>query len=77
MSINFGEKLVLKATLSHVLSHWPAHLVWVFPLVAFLVPSLKSYEGAHPGALASQLIGIGLSVIARYISPYIGPGASS
>lgn len=77
MGLNFAEKLVLKNALSHVLSHWPAHLVWVFPVVAFLVPSLKTYEASHPGALASQGIGILLSVIARYISPYIGTGASA
>lgn len=67
----------MKKTLSHVLSHWPAHLVWVFPVIAFLVPSLKSYEAAHPGALASQVIGIVLAVVARYISPFVGTGVST
>lgn len=76
MPINFAEKLVLKSALSHVLSHWPAHLVWVFPVVAFLTPSLKAYEAGHPGAVVSQAIGIFLGVIARYVAPYIGPGAS-
>jgi hypothetical protein len=72
MGLNFFERLTLKTALAHLLSHWPAHLVWVFPAVAFLVPSLKSYEGSHPGALISQIIGICLSVAARYISPYVG-----
>lgn len=77
MSINFAEKLVLKSALSHLLSHWPAHLVWVFPLIAFLEPSLKAYEAAHPAAVASQAIGIVLGVLARYVAPYVGTGASS
>lgn len=78
MGPNFAEKLVLKSALSHLLSHWPAHLVWVFPIVAFFVPSLKTYEAGHPGAVASQVIGVFLSVIARYVAPYIGkPGASA
>lgn len=76
MRLNWSEKLVLKDALNHLVSHWPAHLVWVFPIVAFLVPSLKAYETSHPGALLSQTIGIVLSVAARYIAPYVGTGAA-
>lgn len=77
MGPSFAEKLVLKSAFTHLLSHWPAHLVWVFPVLAFLDPSLKAYEAAHPGAAVSQGIGIFLGVIARYVAPYIGKGASA
>lgn len=77
MGLNFVERLFVKNFLSHLLSHWPAHLVWVFPVIAFLTPSLKAYEAAHPGAEISQAIGIFLVVIARYIAPNVGAGASS
>lgn len=75
VGLNFAERLIVKNALSHLLSHWPAHLVWVFPVVAFLVPSLKAYEVAHPGAEISQAIGIALTVLARYIAPYVGASA--
>lgn len=69
MGLNFFERLIVKKFFSHLLSHWPAHLVWVFPTVAFFTPSLKSYEAAHPGAVASQVIGIVLVLLARYGKP--------
>jgi len=72
MGLNLAERLILKSAVSHLLSHWPAHLVWVFPLIAFLVPSAKAYEAAHPAAVTSQVVGVLLSVVARYIAPYIG-----
>lgn len=75
--MNFAQRLFVKAMLKHLLSHWPAHLVWIFPIIAFLVPSLNAYEAGHPGAELSQAIGIVLTVIARYIAPYIKTGASS
>lgn len=76
MGLNFAERFVVKKAISHLLSHWPAHLVWIFPVVAFLIPSLKAYEVAHPGAIASQVIGEFLIVIARYVAPFVGTGAS-
>lgn len=67
----------MKKFFSHLLSHWPAHLMWVFPVVIFLTPSLKAYESAHPGADVSQVIGIFLTVVARYVAPYVGSGAAA
>ena len=57
----------MKKFFAHLLSHWPAHLLWVFPVVVFLVPSLKAYEVAHPGAEISQVIGMFLTFLARYL----------
>lgn len=59
----------MKRFLSHLLSHWPAHLAWIFPLVEFLTPSLKAWENAHPSAQVSQYIAIVLSLLARYHAP--------
>jgi hypothetical protein len=70
--MDLPERLAAKAVIKHLLSHWPAHLVWVWPVIAFLVPSLHAYEAAHHGAEVSQAIGIFLSVAARYITPAAG-----
>lgn len=75
MGLNFFERLIVKKFASHLLSHWPAHLAWVFPLVVLLSPSLKSYESAHPNALASQVIGIFLTLVARYVGKNVAGAA--
>jgi hypothetical protein len=67
--VNFLERLIVKSFLSHLLSHFPAHLAWIFPVVVFATPSLRAWEAAHRGALSSQIIGILLAVVARYVSP--------
>lgn len=77
MGLNFAERLFVKQFFSHLVSHWPGHLVWVFPVIAFFVPSLKAYESSHPGAEISQVIGIVLTVVARYVAPYVGSGAAA
>lgn len=66
MGLNFFERYLVKKTLQHLLSHWPAHLAWVFPVAAFFYPSLHAWEAAHPKTLAAQIIGIVLSLLARY-----------
>lgn len=66
MGLNFIERFMVKKALQHLLSHWPAHLAWVFPAAAFFYPSLHAWEAAHPKTLAAQIIGIALSLLARY-----------
>lgn len=75
VGLNFAERFFVKSFFSHLLSHWPAHLLWIFPVIAFAIPSLKAYETSHPGAAVSQVIGIFLTVVARYVAPYIGASA--
>lgn len=65
----------MKRILSHLLSHFPAHLSWVWPIVSYLTPSIRAYDDSHPGATYAQLGAIFLSLIARYVSPKAGKAA--
>lgn len=52
--------------MGHAARHWPIHLSWIYVVCAFLVPSLKAWETAHPSALVSQAVGVVLILAARY-----------